>query len=378
LKTKNFFSKLFFVGCLSFVFFSSLFTIPAIIGFFLALTGWIGLGAPGDVPVDKHIKYSLLAFLVVLLISSLASFAQIKSLSIWLVLFLIVLSCYFLLCFSRYFSLSYLYTSFYISIIVVLLLAVIELISGNYHSWIHIVNSDGVGVNRGRLTSVFYFPNDLAGFLVLTVPFFINKSGNLYIKISGLIVSLVVVYFTFSRAGWVSFMVALMVYIFFSRWFRWRFLSLCIIIMLGVLFFIIKSHLFVHYFSDLGRIVMWQNVIELIKDFPLTGVGMGNFKDIYPNYIQPHHWRTLPKDVLLLWHPHNIFLTITAESGILATVSFIYFLGVVLIKLLHKESDLPFLAGLAGFLLFNQVDFLLGFLNTNWSFWIFLCLAWLN
>jgi putative inorganic carbon (HCO3(-)) transporter len=59
------------------------------------------------------------------------------------------------------------------------------------------------------------------------------------------------------------------------------------------------------------RLDIWQHVLFLLQDFPLTGVGMGNFPQafqaLYPREMNPSS---------LLPHAHNLFLQVGADLGI--------------------------------------------------------------
>lgn len=62
--------------------------------------------------------------------------------------------------------------------------------------------------------------------------------------------------------------------------------------------------------SNLGRIYVWKSAIAMFKDHRYFGVGLGDFAYLYAlQYRSPH-------EVQFLQQPHNIFLTIAAESGI--------------------------------------------------------------
>lgn len=68
--------------------------------------------------------------------------------------------------------------------------------------------------------------------------------------------------------------------------------------------------------SDVGslsnRLSQWTHAIELMKDNPFIGVGVGNYKLTLPGYVSPY--------------PHNIILELLSEHGILisALICFIF------------------------------------------------------
>ncbi len=70
------------------------------------------------------------------------------------------------------------------------------------------------------------------------------------------------------------------------------------------------------------RIVMWRNTWRMIVDHPLLGVGMGAFQYGYAPYVQGvAEWRGFLTD-----DPHNQFLKLQGELGILGLGTFLFFL----------------------------------------------------
>lgn len=69
--------------------------------------------------------------------------------------------------------------------------------------------------------------------------------------------------------------------------------------------------------AKVSRISYWQDSIEIISEFPVTGAGYGTFKDIYPAYqsIGENHYAT---------HAHNDYLELLVEGG---GVGFLLFAG---------------------------------------------------
>lgn len=74
-----------------------------------------------------------------------------------------------------------------------------------------------------------------------------------------------------------------------------------------------------HWQANYVRLYIWESAINMIRDYPLTGVGFDQFRVIYnTEYINPlSPERNHP-------HAHNSFLMVGAESGVLALLAFIY------------------------------------------------------
>lgn len=62
--------------------------------------------------------------------------------------------------------------------------------------------------------------------------------------------------------------------------------------------------------SQEGRFQFWQNMTEIIKDFPLFGTGLGTFAFVYPAY-------ETGKTYGVLLHAHNDYLEYLSEMGII-------------------------------------------------------------
>ncbi len=70
------------------------------------------------------------------------------------------------------------------------------------------------------------------------------------------------------------------------------------------------------------RVVMWRNTIRRIGDHPIFGVGTGGFAAGYRPYaLGGEGWRAFESD-----DPHNQFLKIQGEQGILGLAAFLFFI----------------------------------------------------
>jgi len=76
--------------------------------------------------------------------------------------------------------------------------------------------------------------------------------------------------------------------------------------------------------SNLDRIRMAEAGVEIIRDYPLLGVGPANVKEIYPLYRR----HDAPR--FRIPHLHNTVLQIWAERGVLAVIAYFLLLGLFL------------------------------------------------
>jgi len=75
--------------------------------------------------------------------------------------------------------------------------------------------------------------------------------------------------------------------------------------------------------TSLGqRVVMWRNTVRLIRDHPVLGVGTGGFREGYRPYVQGMTgWQGFESS-----DPHNQFLKIQGEQGILGLAALLFFI----------------------------------------------------
>jgi O-antigen ligase len=77
-------------------------------------------------------------------------------------------------------------------------------------------------------------------------------------------------------------------------------------------------------FAVLERMAHWQSALEMWKDHPWLGVGIGNYESVYAQYA-------LPLWALPLGHAHNYYLNVAAEAGFLGLVAYLFLWGAALL-----------------------------------------------
>lgn len=123
--------------------------------------------------------------------------------------------------------------------------------------------------------------------------------------------------------------------------------------------------------SSLGiRVVMWENTVKMIKDRPLFGTGSGSFKYGYAEQVRDiEGWRGGPSD-----NPHQQYLQIAAEQGLIGLTLFIWALVVWLIPLKWSSISSYQYCGLAVLL----GCFLNSFFNGHFSSFVEGRLVWIS
>jgi putative inorganic carbon (HCO3(-)) transporter len=110
-----------------------------------------------------------------------------------------------------------------------------------------------------------------------------------------------------SSRGAILGLIASLLFIFFVR--RNKKTNLILLLIILILLTLPQIRNFLGYIYagivDESRIIIWLNSLELIKIFPFTGVGLGNFKIAYSLYFGEE-----------MMHAHNIYLNTAAELGL--------------------------------------------------------------
>ena len=217
-------------------------------------------------------------------------------------------------------------------------------------------------------------PNILGAFLILGLicglylfsSSFIKTTENkdetrnrIYVSV-GLIIILIGIFATFSRMAWLAAALAIISFVSYYLWNKKKSEALLIFIVVAVS----CATIFVLY-PNLLRARITENNQVSINDryffntlgwnigsrFPIFGVGVGNYIDTLRDTYQLQPWQHQP--------PHNIFIFIFAELGVLGAGLFIFILFEIFRRIKEIFSDtLSFSLVLIGilFLLMSQFD----------------------
>lgn len=106
-----------------------------------------------------------------------------------------------------------------------------------------------------------------------------------------------------------------------------------------------------------GRLFIWKNTCEMIKDYPFTGVGIDRFKAEFPAYQAQYH--RLQQEVPEKYYDGNTFLVFNeylravAETGFLLPLLFLFPIGVVYSSRKRSPECRVAVSGIAGILVFG-------------------------
>lgn len=212
-----------------------------------------------------------------------------------------------------------------------------------------------------RLTGTFKMPNDLGAYLALLIPFTLGcffsvlrarPSPSLWGSFAlgtMLVLMCANLALTLTRAAWVSVAVAAACistyYVAGLLALKARRLVFLVILTVAVLclsLFFTPRHIKARFQTMLEhptgfmgeRPQWWQTSLELIRQYPLTGIGLGRFRYEYQLNGPPEQYN-------IPYHAHNIYLHIAVEHGIPSLFVFGWMLVVIWRQLfaLRKADD---------------------------------------
>jgi putative inorganic carbon (hco3(-)) transporter len=183
--------------------------------------------------------------------------------------------------------------------------------------------------HTGRMTSTYGNANHLAGYMEMTIPLllglFLMKPRGLkrfiWVCLSALFFTALAL--TFSRGGWVGsfmsliFMISFLFYLPTIRKKKVVAITVAGILLVGIL--ILDSPEVVQRIHTLtqpsdvpnfsARVRIWGGMLEMIKDYPVLGIGPGNFATVFTQY-QPTGYMSR------YFYGHNDYLHFTSELGL--------------------------------------------------------------
>jgi O-antigen ligase len=175
----------------------------------------------------------------------------------------------------------------------------------------------------GPASHVMTFSGIMLPLAVMFLLLWWHERKPLYLAVA--VVSNVTLLLTFTRSSWLGWLTAMFVVLLMKRtqirWFAPALLLLFLMLLPLPLFSRLISTFDVKQESNFDRIRMIQAGVEIIKDYPVLGVGPGNVKEYYSIYMKPDAPRVRPP------HLHNNIVQLWAERGILGLAAYIVFLG---------------------------------------------------
>jgi len=193
-------------------------------------------------------------------------------------------------------------------------------------------------------------PNIFAGYLLLAIPllYYVQKDRPLIQK--NLITILIVfAFFALILTKSISSMIAILVAVAITRY-RWKgIIGSMVIIAILLIFKLMEPDV-------ANRLLWWKSSIEIIKETPLFGTGIGTFELVYPKF---------KTGSLHSIFAHSYYLQFASEAGIIGVSIFLSFVVYLFTKIKEKSLKIAFLA----ILLQNAIDYSLYIPANGILFW---------
>lgn len=220
----------------------------------------------------------------------------------------------------------------------------------------------------------------------------VNNYNNIrYFLIFTIVLNLIGVYLTNSRVGWVITIFVLISFSLYCHWYKIiqliAFLGVIVgwasfgnLLGKGIMRQIVPASIWLRLSDQMFpdrpletlRITQWQFAGEMMGDRPLFGWGLRNFDYLYHKTYD-----------IYIGHPHNLFLMLGAETGLIGLTLISIFVTLIIIKtiqsliiLKREKTDsiilFTYLIGFGNYILFNLPDSSIFDLRLNLIGWIIL------
>ncbi len=302
---------------------------------------------------------------------------------------------------ERYIFLT-LFTSLVVSIYAICQSLEIDFFEWDTFAW-------GEGVRR--VTASMGNPDYLAGYLVALIPLtltllFIQGGIKRFLAGTVLILQTVAMILTYSRGGWVSLFITLLVLLSCLTYINWMrdpvlfrpvislrmAISLLTIVMCFAIFLVFlfwnEITAALYRLSQLEKGVsvatrpyFYRGALAMIAAKPLFGHGIGTFAIHFPEYRPTELATYLPFKEFYVDHAHNEYLEITSETGIIGLILYALILFLMTRSMwktiLQNRTRsnlilLGFWAGIVGILIHNLFTVTLRYTPTAFLLWSFL------
>ncbi|WP_160674177.1 O-antigen ligase family protein [Clostridium sp. C8-1-8] len=243
-------------------------------------------------------------------------------------------------------------------------------------------------LTTARVKATLGHPNTLGAYLVLAIfpaiMIAMRSKGLTRILYSGLSVLIVVnIGMTFSRGAWIALALgAVLIAILYN----WKFIFVYIIPIAYLPFnpnIMARINQFGNAEMNLGRQRLWSAAGKMLKEHPIFGVGSGNFIVNFKDYVKrfPELQIVEPEPI----PPHNSYIKMFAELGVVGGVLFIILCLEILRKLFSVRNKCTglvnkfyagFFVSVVSFLVMNFVDDLFFSPKVVFNFILFVSLAY--
>lgn len=210
------------------------------------------------------------------------------------------------------------------------------------------VDNSAFPLLQRRMYSTLYNPNLLSAFLLMVMGAAASMAvctrhpSHRWLYIGLFVLLSLCLILTYSRGAWLS--AAALVFFFGCVWDK-RLWLLFLLVPFVLLFYhggVANRLMSIFMYSEADtsvsmRLAMWAGAMEMVQDHPVFGIGWGAFKYMYPVYNE-----FIQQAGVTIYHAHNMFFNIAAETGIIGFFLFLWFFvghGWYGLHILRYEKD---------------------------------------
>jgi O-antigen ligase len=245
-------------------------------------------------------------------------------------------------------------------------LFLISVIDYKYHKWLIFswILGSGIAILYGylqhtggfwfievpkmsRVMSMFgnpiFFAVHITNFFpVLFGTILVSYKKNSFIKnfflVSLLILSLVTLYYTQTRAAFVGLAVSVCVFIFLSIKSNKKYWYLLMFLVTVFIFIILTKKI---WFRQQAHLLIWRDTIKMWSTKPFFGIGLGRFHTEFVNFASQELRTIWPQGNFIINDAHNEYLQILSETGIVGLMLFFTILA-TFFYYVTKEISKPY------------------------------------
>ncbi len=192
-----------------------------------------------------------------------------------------------------------------------------------------------------RVMSMFgnpiFFAVHIINFLPVMVAVWISyvKKKNI-IKIFLLvliILALVTLYYTKTRAAFIGFGISMLVFIYFTIKSKRKLFYLIGVIVGFILFVIFSKNIWLR---QQAHILIWRDTLKMWSTRPFTGVGLGKFHTEFVNFASEQLRKIWPQKQCIINDAHNEYIQLAAETGLIGIGLFISMIGFFFYEVINR------------------------------------------
>lgn len=176
-----------------------------------------------------------------------------------------------------------------------------------------------------RVMSMFGNPIFFAVHIINFVPIVFSllliskKYSSKFVLFVILLVSVVTLYYTKTRAAFIGLFASLLFLIYMLSKRKTVYIITCLVAFL--LFVIFTRNIWER---QQAHLLIWRDTLRMWSSLPITGIGLGNFHVRFVDYASEELRKIWPEKQCIINDAHNEYLQILAETGIIGFVLFLF------------------------------------------------------